>query len=83
MKHYVVVFDWATNNTCSNGIEICGVAHSLEEAKEIFARASKDERAYAKENGYIIYVDNDMEFAAGENGYYATEHAHFYIQEVM
>lgn len=82
MKHYVVIFDWAVENTCSNGIEICGVAHSLEEAKEIFAKASADEKAYAKEYGYTIYTDNNMEFDAGEDGSYAAEHAHFYIEEV-
>ena len=82
MKHYIVIFDWAAEKLCSNGIEISGVAHSMEEAKEILASASADEREYAKEHGYTVYADTDVEFDAGEDGYYVSEHAHFYIQEV-
>ena len=83
MKHYVVMLDWAADNMSSSGIEIVGVAHSYDEAKEIFAEAVVDEKEYAKEHGYTIYADTEAEFDAGENGYYAAEHAHFYIQEVM
>ena len=83
MKHYVIIFDYAIDKTYSNGIEICGVTHSLDEAKEILATASADEKEYAKEHGYTIYTDTDMEFDAGEDGYYASEHAHYYIEEVM
>ena len=83
MKHYVVIFDWAADNMNSSGIEIVGVAHSYDEAKEIFAKAVVDEKEYAKEHGYTIYADTEAEFDAGENGYYASEHAHYYIQEVI
>lgn len=82
MKHYVVIFDWAAEKICSSGIEISGVTHSLEEAKAILASASADEREYAKEHGYTIYADTNVEFDAGEDGYYEAEHAHFYIVEV-
>lgn len=83
MKHYVIIFDWAADNTLSSGIEIVGVTHSLEEAKEIFANAVYDERAYAREHGYTIHANTDVEFDAGEDGNYEKEHAHFYIQGVM
>ena len=83
MKHYVILCDWAVENQGAQGINVSGVAHSLNEAKEIFAKAVVDEKKYAEENGWKIYVDSDVEFDAGEDGYYASEHAHFYIEEVM
>lgn len=82
MKHYVVLCDWAVDHMSESGIEITAVAHSLEEAKEIFAKAVVDEKKYAEENGWKIFTDTDVEFDAGEEGYYAAEHARFYIQEV-
>ena len=80
MKHYVVLCDWATND--AEGVDITAVAHSLEEAKEIFAKAVVDERKYAEEHGWEIFDDTDRCFDAGEGGFYAVEHAHFYIQGV-
>lgn len=80
MKHYVVLCDWAMND--AEGVDITGVAHSLEEAKEIFAKAVVDEKKYAEDNNWVIFQDIDVEFDAGEEGYYAAEHARFYIQGV-
>lgn len=81
MRHYVVLCDWAMND--SEGVDITGVAHSLEEAKEIFAKTVVDEKKYAEDHDWEIYEDLDVCFDAGESGYYASEHVHFYIQEVM
>lgn len=86
MKHFVVMCDWAMldgNGFASNGADVTGVAHSLEEAKEIFAKAVIDEKEYAEDNNWTIHEDSDVEFDAGEEGNYTEEHAHFYIQEVM
>ena len=66
----------------SYGVNITGVAHSLEEAKEIFAKAVVDEKAYAKEHNWHIYEDSDVCFDAGEEGFYNAEHTRFYIEEV-
>ena len=83
MKHYVIVLDWAVDHgTTANGVEIIAVVHTPKEAKEIFADKVADEKAYAEANGWEIFADSDVEFDAGEDGYYAAEHAHFYIQEV-
>ena len=81
MKHYVILCDWAMRD--ADGVSITAVAHSLEEAKEIFAQAVVDEKKYAEENGWMIYEDSDICFDAGEDGFYAAEHAHFYIEEVV
>lgn len=85
MEHYVVVCDWAAvHHGCSdNGLEFSGIAHSLDEAKEIFAKAVVGEKNYAKEHNWTIYEDSEVEFDAGEEGYYSAEHVHFYIQGVM
>jgi hypothetical protein len=80
MKHYVILSDWAVND--AEGVDITAVAHTLEEAKAIFAEKVVDEKKYAEENGWEIFEDTDVEFDAGEEGFYAAEHAHFYIQEV-
>lgn len=84
MKHFVVMCDWAISSSFIDcGVDVTGVAHSLEEAKEIFAKAVVDEKKYAEDNGWTIYEDSDAEFDAGEEGNYTEEHAHFFIQEVM
>lgn len=80
MKHYVVVLDWAEND--AEDINIIGVAHSLDEAKEMFNARLVEERAFAEEHGYEIYEDVETLFDAGENGYYAASHTRLYIQEV-
>ena len=84
MAHYVVMCDWSISGDFINhGVDVTGITHSLEEAKEIFAKAVVDEKKYAEEHGWKIYEDSDVEFDAGEDGYYEAEHAHFFIQEVM
>ena len=80
MKHYVILCDWAVND--AEGVSITAVAHTFEEAKKIFAKAVIDEKKYAEENGWEVFEDTDTVFDAGESGFYAAEHAHFYIQEV-
>ena len=82
MKHYVILADIAVDNAGIDETHVTAVAHSLEEAKNILAEKSAGEKEYAYENGWEIFVDTDEEFDAGEEGYYAAEHAHFYIEEV-
>ena len=82
MKHYVVLCDWAESHSMTNGVDISGVTHSLEEAKEIFNKATVDSREYAEKNGWTIYEDSDVCFDVGEEGFYALEHERFYIEEV-
>ena len=80
MKHYVVVNDWA--NEYENGTTVLGVAHSLEEAKEIFNEFVEAEKMYAENHGFEIYDDCETVFDAGEDGYYITNHTNLYIQMV-
>ena len=82
MKHYVVLCDSAVDGMGYDETHVTGVAHSIEEAKKILAENSKDDKEYAYEHGWAIYADTDAEFDAGEDGFYATEHTHFYIEEV-
>lgn len=82
MKHYVILCDSAVDNMGYDETHVTAVAHTLEEAKETLAKAAVDEKKYAYEHGWIIYVDTDTEFDAGEDGNYAAEHTHFYIEEV-
>ena len=80
MKHYVIINDWA--NDYESGVTILGVAHSLEEAKEIFNKGLADEKACAEEYGFTICDDCETVFDAGEGGFYARNHTKLYIQIV-
>lgn len=80
MKHYVVVLDWTKDYEGS--VDILGVTHTLEEAKEIFNIHLVEERELAEENEYTIDTDSDTMFDAGEMGFWSKEHATLYIQEV-
>ena len=82
MTHYVVLCVWAADKTYDRGVEIKAVAHTLEEAKGIFAEEVAYEKQFAEENGYDVLIDTDTEFDAGHFGYYNQEHAHLYIEEV-
>lgn len=79
MEHFIVINDWSNDYEC--GVTILGVAHSLEEAKEIFNTNVVDEKNRAEEQGYEIYADCETDFDAGEEGYYAREHTRVYIQK--
>ena len=81
MEHFVVINDWS--NEYESGVTVLGVIHTLEEAKEIFNNSIKDEKNYAKENGFKIYTDSETEFDAGKDGFYATEHTRLYIQKIQ
>lgn len=83
MKHYVVLCDSAADNMGYDETHVTAVTHSFEEAKKILVEKSAGEKEYAYEHGWTIYVDTDEEFDAGEEGCYAAEHAHFYIEEVV
>lgn len=80
MKHFIVINDWA--NDYENGASILGVTHSMEEAKEIFKQNYMDEKNYAEEHNFTIYEDSDVDFDAGEDGYYVSNHTHLFIKMV-
>lgn len=80
MKHYVIVLNWATEG--DNGSNVLGVAHTIDEAKEIFNETRQEEKELAENNGWEIYEDSDDVFDAGENGYYRDNYTKLYIQKV-
>ena len=80
MSHFVIVNEFA--NEYENITTILGVAHSLEEAKEIFNQYLDDEKKYAEDHGFEIYDDCETVFDAGEDGYYINNHTNLYIQMV-
>lgn len=82
MKHYVIMCDSAVDNMGYDETHVTAVVHTPAEAKDIFAKVVADEKQYAEDHGWIIYTDTDEEFDAGEDGNYAAEHTHFYIEEV-
>lgn len=82
MKHYVVLYDVAIDGIGLDETHVIGISHTLEKAKAILADSAADEKEYAAEHGWAIYADNEDEFDAGEDGFYATEHAHYYIEEI-
>ena len=80
MKHYIILNDCANEYEC--GTNVLGVAHSMEEAKEIFNEYVEEERRYAEEHNFEILDDCETVFDAGEDGYYVSNHTNLYIQLV-
>ena len=81
MKHYVVLVDYSIDAVCEYGVDIIAVTHTLEEAKAVFANHINEEKENA--SGWEVYTDTDVDFDAGENGYYKDNHLRLYIQEVF
>ena len=82
MEHYIVIHDYARSDLYDNGVDIVGVTHSMEEAKNIFNAYVLAEKEAAVENQYEVYEDEDTIFDAGEDGYYVSNHTKLYIQMV-
>ena len=82
MKYYVVLCNWSLLSG-EFGTDIIGIAHSLEEAREIFDKAVIDYKANAEYNNWEIYEDSDVEFDAGAKSYYRLEHTNLYIEGVL
>ena len=82
MIHYVILCDSAVDRMGYDETHVIAVTHTLEEAKKILIEKSLEDKKHAFEHGWVIHVDNDEEFDAGEDGYYAAEHTHFYIETV-
>ena len=80
MKHFLIINEWASEN--ESYFDIIAIAHSLEEAKEIFATKLEDEKEYAKEQEYEVFEESDVIFDAGEPDYYLGRHTKLYIQMV-
>lgn len=81
-KHFVVISDCAVDSMGYDEVNVVAVVHSLRKAKAILQKVAADEKQYALEHGWEIHSDTDSDFDAGEEGYYVSEHAHFYIAEV-
>lgn len=81
MKHYVVVLVWASDG--ENDSNILCVAHSFEEAKQVFDNNINSEKEIAQNNNWVIYEDNDWVFDAGEDGHYCENYSKLYIMEIM
>lgn len=82
MKHYVVIHSWA-NEEEADGLTVIGVAHSYDDAKEVFDKAVLSEKIYAEENDFEVYEDSDNVFDAGEEGYHSINHTKVVIMEVL
>lgn len=80
MEHYVVVLDWANND--AEAVAILGVAHTLDDAKAIFAEYVTEEKELAKNHEWEVESDTDVKFEAYESGYYAVAHTVLWIQEI-
>jgi len=80
-SHYVIVLDWATED--AESIDILGVTHTYEEAKEIFDRQLAEEKKFAEDHGYTIETEDATTFGAGVMGYWRDNHATLYIQGVI
>lgn len=69
MKHYVAVFDWATDGNSGN--EILGVGHTPEEAKSLLSQRLVQEIMFAEEHNYKVETNNDSD----------TDYVKWYVDE--
>lgn len=79
-EHYLVILDWATD--WDSGIEVVGVAHNDNEAKEIFVNCVKKERINARNKNFTIAKDTEDYFDSGKNGFWEREHITVSIKKV-
>ena len=79
-SHYVIVLDWATED--DSDVNVVRVFHTLDDAKEAFAKYVPEEKKLSMEHGYEINTDNAMTFDAGIMGYWRDNHITLYIQGV-
>ena len=79
-KHYVIVLDWAYDYEAA--VDILGVTHTYEEAKEIFDKQLAEEKKLVEEYGYTVETEDATTFDAGEEGYWSSNHTTLYIQGV-
>lgn len=79
-SHYVIVLDWATED--DGDVQLMGIAHTLDDAKEIFSGYVDGEREFTVEKEYDIIEDNEMILDAGIMGYWRDNHITLYIQGV-
>lgn len=79
-SHYVIVLDWATED--DSDVQIVGVFHTLDDAKEKFEKYVIEEKQLVRDNGYVISEDNGMVLDAGIMGYWRDNHITLYIQGV-
>lgn len=77
--YYVVLNDWAFNG-CETGINVIGVATTLDEAKNIFNDYVKEEKEMVERRDWIVFEDCDTIFDAGKDGRYIDEHTHVCIE---
>ncbi|MEE1084958.1 MAG: hypothetical protein UH850_14625 [Paludibacteraceae bacterium] len=79
-SHYVVVLDWASQDSADTAI--LGVAHTLDDARAIFAEYIEEEKEAAINNEWYIETDTNDVFEAYEKGWYVANHTRLYIQGV-
>ena len=80
-SHYVIVLDQASQDAADTAI--LGVAHTLDDARAIFAEYIAEEKEAAINNEWYIETDTNDVFEAYENGAYVANHTRLYIQGVI
>lgn len=80
MKHYIIKLDWAFDG--ESDAEIKGIAHTLDEAKDVFRKFVVEEKQLADENGWEVFTDNETCFDAGEEGWYGGNHTCLSIEGI-
>jgi len=79
-KHFVVVFDYTVDD--EHGVDIIGVRHTIEEAKELFEKQKVIESKNAENNGYDYTEVDETAWSSYIEGEYSKDHIDLYIQEV-
>ena len=78
--HSVIILDYSYGG--EGNIEVLGVYHSFEDAKNAFYNFSQDARKVAEGRDWYIAEEFSSCFVAYKTGYYPSDHTRIFIQEV-
>ena len=78
--HSVIILDYSYGG--EGNIEVLGVYHSLDEAKDAFVDFARDAREVAENRDWYIAEEFSTCFVAYKTGYYPSDHTRIFIQEV-
>ena len=80
MEHYVIVSD--CKEYYEGSVDILGIAHSLEGAKEFFEKAVINFRERADKNDFDVIDDTDVYFYAECEEEWSGNYIKLYVQKV-
>lgn len=78
--YFTVIHEWAYDG--ETGGAVVAIEETEENAKKAFSQKLVEEKQFAEENDWCVYVDEEDSFDAGREGFYNDAHTCLFIQRV-